>query len=371
MQRTASSACNDTPPQAIESCPVLAFRVFREQLAIEGFFRRRPLRSFLELALFITVTAVGVALLMATTHVVLEAVAMLLVTLASLGISTVAHTASHNAVSNRPWVNKALTYFGYPLFLQVSATYWRHKHLVVHHPHPNVAGIDDDADLAPFFALTQDEFVAVKAWRRALYKYQVAYLPLVLAGNAFNVIRSGWSFLIARLVDPKARRREHWIDLATLLLHYLLWLAVPMMFLPAVHVVAFNLVRFALISYGMYILFAPAHLPAEAAMVRPGFGGDAVEMQTLTTVNYRTGWLGRLICGGLEYQIEHHLLPSISPSHYPRLSAKVREYCERQGYAYRSFGWSEAVWKSLGAFVRPKPVHDASLRGERTASPTG
>jgi len=343
----------------------IAFQAFREELATQGFFRRKPVRSFLELALFIVATAAGVAILLATSNPVLEAAAMLLVTLASLGVSTLAHTASHNAISNTPWVNKALTYFGYPLFLQVSATYWRHKHLVIHHPHPNVAGVDDDADLAPFFALTDDDLAKANAWRRALYKYQVAYLPLVLAGNAFNVIRSGWAFLFARLLDRTVRRREHWIDFGALLLHYVVWVALPMLFLPAIHVIAFNLVRFALMSYGMYALFAPAHFPAEAAMVRPGFCGDVVEMQTLTTVNYRTGWLGRLICGGLEYQIEHHLLPSISPAHYPRLSGMVREYCERHGYAYRSFGWPEALWKSLGAFARPKPVHaSASSQSE-------
>jgi fatty acid desaturase len=357
MERIPSNASSDIAGRLGTAGAAVAFQAFREELAALGFFRRKPVRSFLELALFVIVTVAGVAILLSTANLVLEAVAMLLITLASLGVSTLAHTASHNAVSNKPWVNKALTYFGYPFFLQMSATYWRHKHLVIHHPHPNVAGVDDDIDLLPFFALTQDELAQAGAWRRPLYKYQVAYLPLALVGNAFNVIRSGWVFLIARLLDRQARRREHWIDFGALLLHYGVWVALPMLFLPAIHVIAFNLIRFALMSYGMYALFAPAHFPAEAAMVRPGFCGDAVEMQTLTTVNYRTGWLGRLICGGLEYQIEHHLLPSISPAHYPRLSCMVRTYCERHGYAYRSFGWPEALWKSLCAFARPKAVH--------------
>lgn len=356
MQPTPSNVSDEVALLAGSSSAEIAFLAFREQLAIQGFFRRTPVRSLLELALFIAVTVTGVVIVLATSNPVFQAAAMLLITLASLGVSTLAHTASHNAVSNKPWINKMLTYFGYPFFLQVSATYWRHKHLVVHHPYPNVAGVDDDADLSPFFALTEDEFARASDWRRTLYKYQVAYLPLALVGNAFNIIRNGWVFLIARLLDGKTRRRDHWIDFGSLLLHYGVWVALPMVFLPAIQVLAFNLVRFALMSYGMYAMFAPAHLPAEAAMVRPGFSGDAVEMQTRTTLNYRTGWLGRLICGGLEYQIEHHLLPSISPAHYPRLSGMVREYCERHGYAYRSFSWRVAIWKSICAFARPKPV---------------
>ena len=357
MQRIHSNVSSQVKLQVNMTSAAIAFQAFRKELAVQGFFKRTPVRSLVELAFFVVATAAGVGLLLATENALLEAAAMWLITLASLGVSTHAHTASHNAVSNRAWVNKALTYFGYPFFLQVSASYWRHKHLVIHHPHPNVVGVDDDADLAPFFALTQDEIKQASAWRRTLYKYQAIYLPLVLVGNAFNVVRSGWVFLIARLIDGNARRPEHWIDLGTLLLHYVVWVGLPMIYFPAIDVIAFNVVRFALMSYGMYALFAPGHFPAEAAMVRPNCGGDVVAMQTLTTVNYRTGWLGRLICGGLEYQIEHHLLPSISPAHYPRLSGMVREYCERHGYPYRSFGWGEALWKSFAVFTQPKPVY--------------
>ena len=31
-----------------------------------------------------------------------------------------------------------LTFFGYPIFVGMSACYWWHKHVVVHHPAPNV-----------------------------------------------------------------------------------------------------------------------------------------------------------------------------------------------------------------------------------------
>ena len=333
------------------------FQEFRRKLVIDGFLHRDPVRIVSELMLFVFVTLAGVAILLMTDNIVLEGLALGLITLAGMGVSTNAHTASHNAISHQPWVNKALTYFGYPFFLQVSASYWRYKHLVVHHPHPNVEGIDDDADLMPFFALTNAELERVGSIRYWLYRLQWIYFPLLLVGNAFNVVRSGWLYLIRRLADPAQRRPEHWLDLIALLLHYLFWIGLPMLFLPAIDVITFNLLRFALMSYGMFALFAPAHFPAEAAMVQAaGVGSDVVALQTLTTVNYRTGWLGRLICGGVEYQIEHHLFPSISPTHYPRLSERVREYCEQHGYPYRTLGWGEALWKSVLIFARPKPV---------------
>ena len=345
------------------------FRAFREELAAQGFFKRTTVRSLLELAAFVVVTAGGVALLLATQSTLLEAAAMWMVALASLGVSTRAHTASHNAISNRAWVNKALTYFGFPFFLQVSATYWRNKHLVIHHPHPNVAGVDRDADLTPLFALNQYDVERATAWQRMRYKYQVIYLPFLLAGNAVGVVRSGWVFLISRLIDGNARRPEHWIDLGALLLHYVVWIGLPLLYLPAIDVLTFTAIRFVLVGYGMFAFFAPAHYPAEAVVVRAGDCADVVALQTLTTVNYRAGWLGRLIGDGLEYQIEHHLLPSISPAHYPRLSGKVREYCARHGYPYRTLGWGEAIWKSFVTFTRPKPVYALAPGGKEESVP--
>ncbi|MEJ8815513.1 acyl-CoA desaturase [Variovorax ureilyticus] len=354
MPPIRSSACEG---EACQPTIPLAFQAFRENLVVQGFFRRKPTRSILEIFAFVTVTALGIALVVASDWPLVKILGLALVTLGSLGVSTRAHTASHNAISNRAWVNRALTYFGFPFFLQVSATYWRHKHLVVHHPYPNVAGVDDDVDLKPFFAMTSHELVMAKSWLQTLYRFQVAYLPLILIGNAFNVVRCGWKFLATKLLDQHARRGEHWVDLGALMLHYGAWVGLPMLFLAPTDVLTFNLLRFALLSYGMFVIFAPAHFPAEALMIEADPGRDFVATQTLTTVNYRTGWLGGLVCGGLEYQIEHHLLPAISPTHYPRLSALVREYCETHGYPYRCLGWWEALEKSLLSFVHLKPIH--------------
>jgi fatty acid desaturase len=217
--------------------------------------------------------------------------------------------------------------------------------------------VDYDADLSPFFALNEKEIQGVGKLRRLIYQYQWLYLPLFLVGNAFNVVFSGWVYLLRQLANPKTRSAQHWIDLGMLLLHNVVWVGSPMLFFPIADVLLFTLVRFALMSYAMFALFAPAHFPAEAVMIEPDASDlDSVHRQTLTTVNFRTGWLGRLLCGGVEYQIEHHLFPSVSPTHYPRLSKHVRAYCEEHGYPYRTLGWGEAIWKSLLAFCNPKPV---------------
>ena len=38
--------------------------------------------------------------------------------------------------------------------------------------------------------------------------------------------------------------------------------------------------------------------------------------------------------GGINYQIEHHLFPSVSHIHYPRIATVVREYCAEHRTPY-------------------------------------
>jgi fatty acid desaturase len=79
-------------------------------------------------------------------------------------------------------------------------------------------------------------------------------------------------------------------------------------------------------------------------------------MQTEGTVSFRTGSIGRFLCSGLEYQIEHHLFPNISHVYYPEVSAAVQSFCAERGLSYRSFSWPVALWKSWRVLRYPPQV---------------
>lgn len=336
------------------------FAQLRNELMVVGFGERTPWAIFAEWLAFVGLTLAGVAALALSDAWWIRACALLLIVMGSMGMTTNAHTASHHAISKRRWVNNFFLYFGYPFFSQVSASYWRQKHLVIHHPHPNVVGVDNDADLAPVFALNQTELRRARGWHRWWYAHQAAFLPLMLVGNAFGVVFQSWRYLLRRLADPAKRSTAQWWDLAVLILHWLVWVVVPCFIFAFESVLMFTLLRYAAMSYAAFALFAPAHYPAAAGLYERGvMDGNFLMLQTATTINFRTGALGRLLCGGVQYQIEHHLFPSISPRHYPAISPIVRRFCIKHGYPYRTEGWFEAIWHSFVTFWRPKPVHAA------------
>ncbi|HWU86405.1 MAG TPA: acyl-CoA desaturase [Kofleriaceae bacterium] len=330
------------------------YRALQALVKQRDFEDLKAARGFFELALILIMTLGGLALCLLSDQLVVQIAALLISTCGCLGMSTSAHTSSHYCTSNSRPLNRFLTFFGFPFFFGVSATYWWHKHCVVHHPVPNLIGEDDDIDLSPFFAITES---GDGRTRRLFYRLQWLLVPLALALNEFNIQRSGWLFLTKRLRDPKQRRPIHWLDLGTLALHWATWVFVPMLFFSPLSVIGFYALRMALMGFAMFVGFAPAHFPAEAvAAVSTEKSADFILRQTATTVNFRTGPLGALLCGGVEYQIEHHLFPSISPRHYPELSKIVEAYCREHGYPYRTLGWWEATWKSLVVFYRPKRV---------------
>ena len=58
-------------------------------------------------------------------------------------------------------------------------------------------------------------------------------------------------------------------------------------------------------------------------------------------VPYSVPWT--LFWGGINYQIEHHLFPSVHPAHYPRIAPIVRRFAEERGLPYVSNTWTHAL----------------------------
>ena len=336
-----------------------AIKELRGEFTRRGWYKKVTGRIVLELLIHAALAVVGVIIFMSCHNAALRLLGILVSTFGSMGVGTNTHTSTHYATSDRRWVNEALSYLGYPLFLGLSATFWWHKHVVLHHPAPNVIGVDSDADLLPWFTMTLDEVHTTSGFRRFYHeRVQFWLFPFALAINGFSMQMAGWVHLIRMLSDPRRRKPAHWIDLGAMILHYAAWVGVPLLFwsLPAVAVL--YILRTILLGYAMYAILAPGHFPAEALRTteEARSGADFFTLQTAATVSFRTGLLGRFVCSGLEYQVEHHLFPNISHVHYPQVSVAVQAFCYEHGLPYRSHSWAMALWKSWAVLRLPQQV---------------
>jgi linoleoyl-CoA desaturase len=331
----------------------------RREFALRGWDKKATSRIVFELSIHVVIAVAGIAIFMICHNPAVRVLGLLISSFGCMGVGTNTHTSTHYGTSDKRWVNEALSYLGYPMFLGLSATYWWHKHVVLHHPAPNVVGVDSDADLLPWFAITADEVHASSGLRRFYYeRLQFWLFPLALGLNNFSIQRAGWAHLIQLLRDPKQRKSVHWIDLGALTLHYVIWVGLPLLLWPLPAVAGFYILRSILLGYAMYAILAPGHFPAEARRMTDEalHGADFFAVQTAGTVSFRTGFLGRFLCSGLEYQVEHHLFPNISHVHYPEVSVAVQEFCAERGLSYRSYSWAMALWKSWEVLRFPQPV---------------
>ncbi|HEX2772705.1 MAG TPA: acyl-CoA desaturase, partial [Micromonosporaceae bacterium] len=61
---------------------------------------------------------------------------------------------------------------------------------------------------------------------------------------------------------------------------------------------------------------------------------DFLRRQVLTSRNVRGSRLVDFVLGGLNYQIEHHLFPSMPRPNLRRAQTLVRDFCHEHGVAY-------------------------------------
>ena len=143
-----------------------------------------------------------------------------------------------------------------------------------------------------------------------------------------------------------------------MLLHLAVFIVLPAMFFGWGAAIGLYLFRLAVMSTCLFAILAPAHFGREAPVITEAEAAtlDYVTLQTMTTMNYEGGPLVRWFASGLDYQIEHHLFPDVSHVNYPRIKPLVKQYCERNGLPYRSYGFGKALKQAFDVFLTPKPV---------------
>jgi fatty acid desaturase len=234
------------------------------------------------------------------------------------------HDAGHRQISGSRRVSRVLGVLLGNLGIGLSYGWWVEKHNR-HHAHPNTEGADPDISMK-VLAFTQTQARASRGLSRVLFRCQ-AYLffPLLL-GEAFSIHVASIRSLISR--DSRARPAEA----ALLGVHVLGYLAIVFLVLSPVKAVVFILVQQGLFGVYLGAAFAPNHkgMPILSASDR----SDFLRRQVLTSRNVRGGWLTDLALGGLNYQIEHHLFPSMPRPALRHSQPLIREYCRQHGLPY-------------------------------------
>jgi fatty acid desaturase len=307
-----------------------------------GLMDRRPWFYAGVAAVLVLTTAVVVGLMVMWSHswALLALAPVLAVVATQLGF--LGHDLGHRQVTRDARTTRALGLVCGNLLVGLSFSWWVAKHNA-HHAHPN--DLATDPDVRPgalvFDAGQADLRTGFPAW---VTRHQAAlFFPMLLL-EALNLHAEG----VRQMFRPGLRGRG--IESTLLVAHFLAYGALLVSTLSLAQALAFVAVHKGLQGIYLGVSFAPGHKGMPTLDEHQA--ADPFLRQVLTSRNVSGGRLVETALGGLNYQIEHHLFPSMPRPALRRAAPVVRDHCARRGVAYTEAGVLASYAAGLGHLHR-------------------
>ena len=242
----------------------------------------------------------------------------------SAQIAFVGHDAGHRQVARDGRAARRLGLLHGNLLNGFSYGWWVAKHNA-HHAHPN--DLETDPDVRAGALVFDAEQGARRRGLAALVTRHQAWLffPMTLLEALSLHVAS-----VRALSSPGLRDRG--VEAVLLVLHAVGYVTLLVTTMTGLQAVAFVLCHQGLLGLYLGCSFAPNH--KGMPVLAPDEAADPLLRQVLTSRNIRGGPIVDTVLGGLNYQIEHHLFPSMPRPNLRKAQPVVQRFCERNGVAY-------------------------------------
>ncbi len=248
------------------------------------------------------------------------------------------HDAGHQQIAGTRRVNNLLGLLHGNLLTGMSHGWWAEKHNK-HHANPN--HVDKDPDVGSGALVWTTDQARERRGRvvRWISRHQAAlFFPMLLL--------EGISLKADGIRDLRNRsRRDRAVESALLVAHFAGYAAILLTVLSPGKALLFAVIHQALLGLHLGCAFAPNH--KGMPMPGPGERWGHLRRQVLTSRNVRGGVVTDWLLGGLNYQIEHHLFPSMPRPHLRLAQPLVRDYCAEIGVPYVETGLVESYAQAL------------------------
>ncbi|WP_084515026.1 fatty acid desaturase family protein [Nocardia acidivorans] len=254
------------------------------------------------------------------------AVAVLLAAVFSQ-LAFLGHDAGHRQIFGKRKANYVYGVIAGNLATGLSIGWWTSNHNR-HHAHPNTEGADPD--VSGVLAHSGERAATGKGLRRFIFRYQAwLFFPMLFleAGSLH--------FSSVRAVLKWPLQHRLW-EGALLAAHAAGYLATVLLVLSPGKALVFIALQQGLFGFYMGCTFAPNHKGME--VFPEGDNTDFLRRQVLSSRNVRGSFVTDTALGGLNYQIEHHLFPSMPRPNLRLAQPIVIEFCAARGIPYAETG---------------------------------
>lgn len=271
--------------------------------------------------------------------------------MAGVGMN-VMHDSNHGSFSSKWWVNQLL---GNSIYILAGNVYnWKVQHNLLHHTYTNVEGVDEDIDIQGVIRLSKHE-----RWK-PLHKYQKFY-----AFFLYGLLTIQWALVVDFRQTPKYikqglsaegelnPKKEWTLLILTKIVYYLFWLALPLLVLPITWyqwLIGFFIMHYVA-GIILSVVFQLAHITDAVEVISPEELAKEKRSwavhQLQETANFATqNKLVSFFLGGLNYQIEHHIFPTISHVHYRELAKIVKKTAKEFKLPYHEYETMTSAFKA-------------------------
>jgi fatty acid desaturase len=318
-----------------------------------GLFDRQPRYYAYKISFNLSLLTLSILFLVLVDSFLLQLLNALILAFVLVQISFIGHDVGHQQVFGSARKNAVLQLV-VSLIFGSSRTWWVEKHNQ-HHSNPNDLDLDPDTDI-PLWAFSESQALSKRGLYKLLSRYQAFLFYVILSLEGFGLRLASVLYMLRH--DIKYPRLEPLILIA----HITIYAGSIFYFLGGWDAALFIVIN--QLAIGLYAgsVFAPNHKGM------PLLGRDAhldfLTRQVVTARNIKSGFLNDFLFGGLNYQIEHHLFPTMSRNRLKEAKKLIEPFCLSHSIPYRE----ESVFESQKTILRYLHAVSAPLRVKAAAS---
>jgi fatty acid desaturase len=337
-----------------------AYRTLRAKLVAAGLFNASPSYYVFKCLSNLLILAASIFCAVISDSFIINMIGAVILGLFWQQCGWLAHDFLHHQVFKTRAYGDMMGVIIGDLFQGFSVQWWKSKHNA-HHAVPNLHAScegasdgDPDIDTMPILAWTLKMAESAKdsengrfliQWQAFFYFPALLFARLAWAHQSWVFVFGGYGqhSVKGAALDQKNMQYPT-AEKVCLVRHYLGLLAI-MSYMPIVNAIAYFLV--AQTSCGLFLatVFGLGHngMAVYPADQRPDFW----KLQVTTTRNVTSSWFSDWFCGGLNYQVDHHLFPMLPRHNLGKVHVLVESFCKEQGVTYHEAGLFEGNMEVL------------------------
>lgn len=297
----------------------------KQILKKQGLLERQPAYYTVRVALLLALLTFGVVFLFVVNNFWLQLLNAVYLAFVFTQIGLLGHEAGHRQMFHEAWKHDLLALVGGNLVVGMSYAWWLDKHNA-HHSNPNSMDMDPDIEIPLLEFTGLEDLAGIGKFRQFLVKHQALIFLPALMTVSLGLQYNGVDFLLHK------KAKYHVLELILMIAHFALYFGIIFSRFVWWQAIIFIVVHQAITGIYLGSIFAPNH--KGMPVLEKDNRMDFLHRQVLTARNIHANPITDFMYGGLNYQIEHHLFPSMPRNKLKQAQQIIKPFCQSHDISY-------------------------------------